>query len=587
MKRWVVGYLAAMVFVSALKWVTPVVLGVPLELPGDGMEWLIWSWPNELGLLAGSVGLILLAWWVGRERWGRSWLGWLPVAWLGTQVAALPGTICWATSVDAVLHFAVAVTLFYLTAATVRDAAGARTIFGALGLAVVVNAVLGLQQWFGGLEATRQMAQAYFQPGELPQEFWGRLTSERVFGAMVYPNALAGLLVLGLGPLVAWVWMRGRLWRPVVRTVMLVFAVGLVLAVLLLTGSRGGLLAMGAAFLAWLVCGGERRRGVVLFAVVLVVAVGAVGWELGLLRRGAGSVGARLDYWSGAWAIARENFWLGTGPGTFGSVYPKYKTGMTEEAQMAHNNFLQMWSDSGVVAFGLFALMWAVACWEAWRLARERRGDVVGRSLVAALVGWSVHGLVDFDLYVPGLGWPAFMLMGLVWGLRTDPDQVGEPVGWTMWRGAWLAGAVVVTGFFAVWCGRSLVATGRWSDGVRLAAMNPWEAYRRMEAAAGAMPVRSFYWMQAGTLAGRLGRWDEAVKHWEQAVRRDPYRSAGYWWLAQARARAGRPAGEVVEALRCAVQLNPTKSVYAEELARWEESVRQGEGGLIQSAPNR
>ncbi|MCX7915994.1 MAG: tetratricopeptide repeat protein, partial [Verrucomicrobiae bacterium] len=190
------------------------------------------------------------------------------------------------------------------------------------------------------------------------------------------------------------------------------------------------------------------------------------------------------------------------------------------------------------------------------------------------------------DLYVPGLGWPAFVLMGLVWGLRTDPDRVGEPVGRTMWRGAWLAGAVVVTGFFAVWCGRSLVATGHWSNGVRLAAMNPWEAYRRMEAAAGVMPVRAFYWMQAGTLAGRLGRWDEAVKHWEQAVRRDPYRSAGYWGLARALAQAGRPAGEIVEALRCAVRLNPTKSLYAGELAQWEESGRQGERGLIQSAPN-
>lgn len=585
--RWVIGYLATVMFVAPLKWVTPVVLSVAVEPPRGWMEWLFLSWPNEFGMLTGIFGLLLLTRWVGRGRWGSDWRLWLPVGWLFTQVAAMPRTICWATSADTVLHFAVAVTLFFLTATAVRDAGDAKTIFGGLGLAVVLNAVLGLQQWFGGLEATRQMAQAHFQPGELPPELWHRLTSPRVFGAMVYPNALAGLLVLGVGPLVAWVWVRGRLWDERVRWLTVVFGVGLVVGVLLLTGSRGGLLAMAAAVTAWVMTGGGHRRRAYLAAGIGLVVLVAVAWQLGLVRRGAASVGARWDYWSGAWAIARDHLWFGTGPGTFGSIYPMYKTGMTEEAQMAHNNFLQMWSDSGLVAFAVFALMWGVACRDAWRLARERGGDVTGRALVAAMVGWTVHGLVDFDLYVPGLAWPAFILLGLVQGVRTDSNWFAEPVKWTLSRKAWVGGAVVVVGFVAVWSGRALVANWRWAEGVRLASTNPPAAYRRMEAAVHWMPERAFYWVQAATMAGRLGRWDDAVSHWRQAVARDPYRSAGYWGLAQAMARAGRPAEEVVDVLRCAVRLNPTKLAYAEELTRWEESVRQGAGGLLQSAPNR
>lgn len=585
--RNVVVYVAALMFLAPLKWVTPVVLATVPVWPRDGWEWALLSWPNELGLVAGLVGVVWLSAWVGRRQWRGDGLSWLPAAWLGTQIAALPGSICWATSVDTVWHFAVGVTLFYLTACAVRDAAGARTIFGALGLAVVLHAVWGLEQWWGGLEATRRMAETQFEPQDLPPELWLRLTSERVFGAMVYPNALAGLLVLGAGPLAAWIWVRGRLWNPAVRAVAMVFGVALTVGVLLLTGSRGGLLAFVAAVAGWVAGGVGRRRTLTLAVAVGMMAAVALAWEAGLLRRGTASVSARFDYWTGAWSIAREHVWLGTGPGTFGSIYPKYKTGQTEEAQMAHNNFLQMWSDSGLVACVLFAAMWLVACRDALRLVRERGGDVVGRALVAAMLGWTVHGLVDFDLYVPGLAWPAFVLMGLVQGLKADENRSAEPVMWRGWRRAWLVAALgVVTGGL-MWCGRSLMASYRWSQAVGLATADPVAAYRVVAEAAQTMPSRAFYHSQAGTLAGRVGRWDEAVEHWQAAVAVDPMRSANHWWLAMAKARARHPAEEVVSVLRQAVQLHPTKRSYADELARWQESVRQGAGGLLESAPNR
>jgi len=47
----------------------------------------------------------------------------------------------------------------------------------------------------------------------------------------------------------------------------------------------------------------------------------------------------------------------------------------SEEAQMVHNNFLQMWSDSGVVGFLAFALLWLVALRDAFQLARQRLYD--------------------------------------------------------------------------------------------------------------------------------------------------------------------------------------------------------------------
>jgi hypothetical protein len=38
------------------------------------------------------------------------------------------------------------------------------------------------------------------------------MTSNRVFGPFVYPNALAGFLVVAFAPVLAWIWVRARGW---------------------------------------------------------------------------------------------------------------------------------------------------------------------------------------------------------------------------------------------------------------------------------------------------------------------------------------------------------------------------------------
>ena len=188
-------------------------------------------------------------------------------------------------------------------------------------------------------------------------------------------------------------------------------------------------------------------------AIVVVLA----GVLLVSKSRGPESLQARLDYWRGAEAIARDHLWLGTGPGTFGSIYPKYKTALSEEAQLAHNSFLEMWSDSGVIAFVVFALMWLVALKDGWKLVRHRPGDAAATAVYAATTGWVVHGLVDFDLYVPGVAMPAFLLLGTLQGLKELPKvSPVVPRGQTKWPVGLLCATVVAA---VVWMqGRDLLA---------------------------------------------------------------------------------------------------------------------------------
>ncbi len=581
--RWTIFCLTAVAFLAPLKWGTPVVLQAVVEPPHDAVEWLFLTWSNEWGVLFCFAALL----WGGadRERRGNrtDWLLWLPVVWLATQVVALPGTINPQVSADTVLHFAACVILFYAAARYVRDGATAARIFGGLALATLLISFFGLQQWFGGLEETRRYAAENFAAGDLPPDLAARLTSERVFGTLVYPNALAGLLTLAVGPLLAWVWVRSRTWDPNVKWVALVFGGGLVVTVLVLTGSRGGFISFAAGTLAGLWCCAGRGKGrAAVVAVTMLAGLFAVAVAGGVIHLGRSSLVARFDYWEGAARIIQDHPWTGTGPGTFGSLYPMYKTGTTEEAQIVHNNFLQMWSDSGVVAFGAFALLWLVGLRDAFRLATQRRGDAAAAAIAAGLTGWVVHGLLDFDLYVPGVAWPAFILLGTLQGLKEEGPAPPRrsPIMLAGLTGLVVAGAVWLTG-------RSLLAAHWHGEQHRLQQVNPTGALAIAQRVINLAPWNSHYLSQAGELAAQLGRFDEATGFYRRAIARDPYRASHHWRLARVLWMEGNDVAGALQSLRRAVELNPTKKTYVDSLAAAEESVRQGGGRLLESAPNR
>jgi tetratricopeptide (TPR) repeat protein len=318
--------------------------------------------------------------------------------------------------------------------------------------------------------------------------------------------------------------------------------------------------------------------------VVTLVAVFLIGHRAGLLNFGTTSLESRMDYWRGAVAIVKDHPWVGTGPGTFGSIYPKYKTALTEEAQVVHNNFLQMWSDSGVLAFVSYALLWIVAVRDSFRLARQRVGDAAAMAVCGALAGWTVHGLVDFDLYAPGVALPAFILLGTMQGLKELPrtDSVTP-----RWRENWLAGAICAFVLLAVvWTeGRALAANSLHGRAQELMAVDPLEALDTAKRAADLVPWNSRFKSNVGDMAFLAHRPDEAIAAYRRAIQDDPYRASGWWRLAEAKRAAHQMDAEVLELLRKAVELNPTNKRYSQALATTEESVRQSHPALLESDP--
>ena len=588
LKNWFVFGLATVAFLAPLKFGTPVIIQASAPLPQDSFEWRYFSWPNELIILFIFASFIWLVLDRSRTLAHVDLLFTLPLFFLLTQALAVPGTICPQVTIDTLLLFAAGVLLFYVGAWYVRDGAAAALIFGGLALATLFVCILAMQQHFGGLEETRRFAATHIDATKVPKDFLLRITSDRVYGPFAYPNALAGFLVVAFAPTLVWIWVRARGWDARVKWIALVFAGGVMLFCLVLTGSRGGFMAFGAmalaVFLCWSPGGGRRTASVLIGLVVALAAIFLLGQHAGFLHFGTTSLESRMDYWRGAAAIARDHPWVGTGPGTFGSMYPKYKTAVTEEAQAVHNSYLQMWSDSGVLAFIAFALLWIVAARDSFRLARQRVGDAAAMAVCGALTGWSVHGLVDFDLYAPGVALPAFILLGAVQGLKELPrtDSVTPRR-----RENWFGGAICTAVLVAVlWTeGRALAADFLRARAQELAPTNPVQALEVAKRAADLVPWNSRFESGVGDLAFLAGKPDEAIVAYRDAIEDDPYRASGWWRLAEAKRAAHGIDAEALQLLRKAVELNPTNARYSRALAAAEESVRQSRPALLESGP--
>lgn len=573
--------LAGMAFLAPLKFGTPVVLRSVLPAPMAVIEWIFFSWPNQLGAILCFGTMIWFA--ADRRRWPMrvDWLAILPVLFLTTQSIAVWGSINWLVSTDTLMHFAVCVLLFYVASSYVRDGAAVEKIFAGLGLASFLVCSFAMEQWWTGLEDTRQMVAAMGPQNNMPPELLARMQSNRIFSTLVYPNALAGYLVVAFAPVLAWIWVRGRIWdrRTKWATVTLVGAV--MLFCLVLTGSRGGFVAFIAAAVTGLwFCGGRTRNRWVVGLIIGLAGIFALGLFGGFIRLTGTSLDARFHYWRGAVRIIQDHPIRGTGPGTFGSIYPSYRTGGTEEPQMAHNNFLQMWTDSGLIGFCLFSVLSVIALRDAARLVDQRPGDAAAVAISAAMVGWTVHGLVDFDLYVPGVAFPAFILLGSLQGLKPVPVGRETSLLARIPRVGLGLAAVVVAG--VIWHeGRSLAADFAHARAHYLTERNPLGALTAIQRAITLAPGNGHYASSAADLAWLVGRRDQAIAFSEEAINDDPYRASFHWRLAHMLG----PTPDGMHHVRRAFELNPMKKEYRDAVAAFDESVRQGQYPLIESAP--
>jgi O-antigen ligase len=251
----------------------------------------------------------------------------------------------------------------------------------------------------------------------------------RVHGTMVYPNALAGVVLL-LWPVTFALAVSGtRRFRRFTRVAAIALTLFLGLGSLFWTGSKSGWLiavALLAVCLFRLNWSARLKWG----AVVLLMVIGLTAFGLRFEKyfaAGATSVSARFDYWHAAVQNTREHLLFGSGPGTFQRPYALLKRPESEMARLTHNDYLEQFSDAGLVS-GVCYIVW-VGLLLATLLRRVWRHEhIIYFAVVVGLLGWFLQGVSEFGLYVPALAWTAFALGGALLKL-THPTKTISPPG--------------------------------------------------------------------------------------------------------------------------------------------------------------
>jgi len=197
------------------------------------------------------------------------------------------------------------------------------------------------------------------------------------------------------------------------------------LMAMFMTGSRAGvglsLIAMILSFIVFLRRDLPPRTGI-------WISLGAgSAIALGLLQILGGRVSSRFDSqglvsegrieaWKSTIHIICDNFWFGTGMGTFQWAFPPYRTGNISVRGIwdrAHSTPLELASEVGFPLTGLIALAWVVMLYTLAKGAVDRRRDAIIPLAAGAVAVLSLlHSSLDFTLQIPGYSIPFFALFG-------------------------------------------------------------------------------------------------------------------------------------------------------------------------------
>jgi O-antigen ligase len=393
-----------------------------------------WAWALLSILVAGS----LLLWaWAAVER-GSARLLWSPL-YLPAAIFLLIGILQFEAGLsadaiatrEALVKLVTDTVIFFLACQLWQDASPRD--LRRLGFAIPVLAC-GLAL-FGTL-------QFFASPGTIYGEVrprWGGW----IFGPYVNHNHYAGLMEMLIPVALGYVLSsredlprrRGWLVRSLGSLVIMI-----AVASVLLSGSRGGMISLAVeavlltALMARFVPEARGRRLIIVgiagvaasAALFLWLDPGRISQRLGavadLPQAPEATLGERIELARDALGILGAHPWVGTGFGSFATVYPRYSSFASDlEWDHAHDDYAEALAETGVG--GGIAILAAVGLFLALAFSRLRErldqdGGWIRLGGAIGCCGLLVHSFGDFNLHIPAnAAWFAFFA-----GIAACPD---------------------------------------------------------------------------------------------------------------------------------------------------------------------
>jgi len=429
-RRWrgiLAGLFGLAVAIALTKFGNPIIFKSLETAPASIWEVLLATWPATWSFqLAVILGILSVA-----ANWRHASLMPRPLFFL------LAGWIFWVAlsmsrSVDlelsqlTVKHFVSTTVLFFLAMMFLPSLREAKMFFRLMIFALAFTLWIGLDQHYGGLEATRKTFYELPNWESFPAEYKLKIASNRIFGPFIYPNTLAGAILIWAPTLTLALWDWTRRLPSILQKVLVGLFAYIAAACFFWTGSKAGWLIAIAVFVVGLLHVKNLSRATKIGIIAAVLVVGLAGFALkfrSYFEKGATSASARMIYWKAAVQIANQHPLFGAGPGTFAKTFAPIKPPEAEMARLVHNDYLEQASDSGWPAFILFIGFVITVMFFSHQTVTKSPYHLAAW---LGVLGWSLQSFVEFGLYIPAISWSAFALLGWLIGSRIDIDS-GRP----------------------------------------------------------------------------------------------------------------------------------------------------------------
>ncbi|MFC1704263.1 O-antigen ligase family protein [Candidatus Omnitrophota bacterium] len=309
-------------------------------------------------------------------------------------------------SVQEMLILMAMVGVFYLVVNNFTD----RMVLNFAGLIVVIGAalsLLGIGQYFCGLN------HAWWTPKQF------------LAATYVNHNHFAGYLEVAI-PLAIGVFIsikKGKAFvrhQRVIMSILLGSALALMGTAFILAQSRGAWISLIVSLIIMNIVLIQKKvlSKKSIIVVILVIALAAIflygGYDIVAQRlRSIGEFtgGAAVEYrpkiYQGTFEMIKKNPLIGTGIGTFVWGFPAYRPdGMLTRTYFAHNDYLHMMAEMGIMAFPL--MVWMIysvisAGLKIRHQISETELSMEQAILIGSAIGilsLSLHGLVDFNFHI-------------------------------------------------------------------------------------------------------------------------------------------------------------------------------------------
>lgn len=465
-----------MLVMAFLKFGIPYSSNVSIAYPATWDEYVFFNWPLEILVFTGIGFLIVLV----IKHVNRSVFQWnmvdvcVGLLMLGLSLAFMVNSDSRSGGIFTLLLFLMMGVFYAISRIMYQENRDTIClVYLATGISFAIALLYGLYQHVEGFKNTFDFIQQTNMSDTLPDDVMRRLRGRRIFSVFVYPNSFAAFLsVLVPFLFVSFKDKAGRYFYMgwylgcIIFTFINIILMGKILVLfkilpffvlphvsvlygLYLTKSKACFLIAAIALGVFLIhiirkkmAGIKRGKNTFMLIPIFLLPLLVYFFRPGYFVNFLASLEVRIAYVESSINMLKDQAFMGFGPGSFGEIFLKYRILPAEEIQFAHQNFLQVWIEGGLISFMALCLVFYFA----FRLCMSQflyREQLEPLSFLLVLA--AIHHCVDFDLYVPSLAVLQFVMLGTLVSVGVASGQLKQ-FGCSVSIKAWNVSMCIIVG---------------------------------------------------------------------------------------------------------------------------------------------